>query len=99
MLPAFADVDLYTRRAASSAIPAAMMARTPVLVTNLEREAYAYLEEPAFILREEGEDEMEAVARIRKGGAAISGTEHQWAEYERRLLRRNEDALRRILLH
>lgn len=63
LLPAFAS-DEYTRVKASSTVPASLIAGSPLIADRQLLLAYTYLDEEDVYLREEGEDEVDAMARI-----------------------------------
>lgn len=80
------------------------MARVPVLVDDTELAAYSYLRPPAYILRESGESEIEAIARLRKARQAepidevtAKATELAWERYEEQLYNSNRAVLLRVL--
>ena len=77
------------------------MARVPVLVDADELAAYSYLEYPAYILREEGVDEVQTIERLREhidsAGTRESNNTAAWEQYEQNLYSQNRHALRSAL--
>jgi hypothetical protein len=71
LLPGFAT-DEYLDRKASSSVPAALIAGTPLIASEEIVGAYAYLPMDAVWLQYKGESEMDTVARI----VAWSDEEH-----------------------
>lgn len=72
------------------------MARVPVLVDADQLNAYSYLEHPAYILQQEGENEIQAIARLRKtpsGTIAQANATAAWEHYEQKLYERNRQAM------
>lgn len=63
LLPGFASKE-YLDRKASSSVPAALIAGTPLVATRAVLEAYAYLDEEAVWLQGEGETEFDVVGRV-----------------------------------
>ncbi|KAK9895945.1 hypothetical protein P389DRAFT_196059 [Cystobasidium minutum MCA 4210] len=104
VLPAFAKMQKkrYTTERASGSIPAALMARVPVLVDDVELSAYSYLEPPAYVLRKKGEDEIHAIARLRAERAhhnfTVLDETAAWEKYEKKLYERNRQFLQKALL-
>jgi len=74
------------------------MARVPVLVTRKEQAAYSYLEGPAVVWRNENENEMQALARLRRDRMNLASSQEEWQAYEDKLLQKNVDALRHMFL-
>lgn len=87
--------------AASGAIPAALMARVPVLVDPKELQAYAYLEPPAYLLRFQDEDEFQALTRLQEAGKMERLTSRDkataWEAFETRMYRKNSEVLSHAL--
>lgn len=77
------------------------MARVPVLVDKEELDAYSYLRAPAYILRDEGEDEIAAITRIRqdrqKEPAGRINDSAAWKKYEDQLYKNNSIVLAQAL--
>lgn len=77
------------------------MARVPVVVDEEELEAYSYLRPPAYILRAEGEDEIQAIARIRQshriGSSNHTSEASVWQKYEEQLYNNNSIVLAQAL--
>lgn len=72
------------------------MARVPVLLDADQLSAYSYLENPAYILQQEGENEIQAIARLRKtpsGPIAQANETAAWEQYEQKLYERNRQAM------
>lgn len=65
ILPAFASEDYLTRKA-SSTIPAAYIAEVPLIANDKLLKAYKYVDKENVYYMEQGEDEMDVVARISK---------------------------------
>jgi hypothetical protein len=65
-VPAFVDF-VYVTHKLSSAIPAGIIARVPILATPLHLEAYSFLRSPAIALHPVGMGEVEAIGLIRRG--------------------------------
>jgi hypothetical protein len=65
LLPAFAS-DSYLDRKASSSVPAALIAGTPLIATREIIEAYSYLPEDAVWIQADGESEFDVVRRLIK---------------------------------
>ncbi|KAI5268114.1 hypothetical protein E4T47_07872 [Aureobasidium subglaciale] len=63
LLPAFAS-DTYLDRKASSSVPAALIAGTPLIATKAIIEAYSYISEDTVWLQEDGESEFNVVQRV-----------------------------------
>ena len=63
LLPAFAS-DQYYDRIASSAIPAALIAGTPIVANERLLKAYTYMPREAVWLAQEGESELEVIERV-----------------------------------
>lgn len=97
LLPTFAWTRLYLQISASSSMPAAIMANTPILISDRELLAYSYLRYPAVIQRRRGEDEIEAIARIRAEGSYKQTTKAEWDAYILELTTANAVAMQRIL--
>lgn len=97
LIPAFPRPKRYTSVIASSSIPAAIMARVPVLVSQRELRAYSYLRHPAYVLREHVESEVHAIARLRLQGTLVGGSQQEWEIYEEALLQQNRRAIVRLL--
>lgn len=101
VIPAFRDRVRYTKEVASGSIAAAVMARVPVLLDEEELEAYSYLKPPAYILRAEGENEIRALARVRKSRSSQPSEEpdntQAWEAYEKELYEQNRQVLMRVL--
>nr|XP_018259482.1 uncharacterized protein I303_08411 [Kwoniella dejecticola CBS 10117]OBR81640.1 hypothetical protein I303_08411 [Kwoniella dejecticola CBS 10117] len=66
ILPAFVGWT-YLEKKLSSAIPAAIISRVPLLGSELLLNAYQFLREPAIILHKPGMREIEAIGLLRKG--------------------------------
>lgn len=80
------------------------MARVPVLVDDTELAAYSYLKPPAYILRENAESEIEAIARLRKARQAepidrlsAKATELAWERYEEEIYENNQAMFLRVM--
>lgn len=67
LLPAFASNE-YLDRKASSSVPASLIAGTPLVATRNILKAYSYLDEGVVWVQEEGEGDIEVVARVIKMG-------------------------------
>jgi hypothetical protein len=65
LLPSFASKD-YLDRKASSSVPAALIGGTPLVASQEILDAYSYLPRDAVWMQEEGETEMDTVARVLK---------------------------------
>lgn len=63
LLPGFAT-DEYLDRKASSSVPAALIAGTPLVATQAIVDTYSYLTREAVWLQEEGENELDVAARV-----------------------------------
>lgn len=63
LLPAFASEQYYDR-IASSAIPAALIAGTPIVANERLLKAYTYMPRGAVWLAQEGEDELDVIERV-----------------------------------
>ncbi|KAJ3281471.1 hypothetical protein HK104_011451 [Borealophlyctis nickersoniae] len=95
LLPAFGSEYYYINKASSS-IPASIIAGVPVLASHKLLKAYGYLSPDAAIIQEEGEDDMEAVARvIEEGGLLPDG---RWGKAGLRDLKRNVQRMRERLI-
>ena len=97
LLPAFAWTTLYLQISASSSIAAAILSHTPILVSTREMQAYSYLRPPAVVLRKRGEDEVEAIARIRAAGSYHATREEDWEQYIEELTADNLKVMKRLL--
>jgi hypothetical protein len=73
VLPGFASPE-YLDRKASSSVPAALIAGTPLVADRRLLAAYAYVEEESVWLQEDGENEFDVVERM------LSSTTEQRAE-------------------
>ena len=73
------------------------MARVPVLASRAEVEAYDHLRGPAVVMRGDGEDEMVAIARLRKERQSVRASNAEWEAYEAWLLDRNRAVLHQLL--
>jgi hypothetical protein len=73
VLPGFASPE-YLDRKASSSVPAALIAGTPLMADRRLLAAYAYVEEESVWLQEDGENEFDVVERM------LSSTTEQRAE-------------------
>lgn len=69
------------------------MSRVPVLASPSERAAYGYLRPPAVVMRAEGEDEIQAIRRLRKDRVSVGASEAEWEQYEEELFQSNRVAL------
>lgn len=57
--------------------------QTPVLANDRLLVSYSYLAPPAFILLDEDDSEVDAIARLlREGISTLRGSERDWQEYE-----------------
>ncbi|KAI5267731.1 hypothetical protein E4T47_07986 [Aureobasidium subglaciale] len=63
VLPGFASPE-YLDRKASSSVPAALIAGTPLVADRRLLEAYSYVEEESVWLQENGENEFDVVGRM-----------------------------------
>jgi hypothetical protein len=63
VLPGFASPE-YLDRKASSSVPAALIAGTPLVADRRLLAAYAYVEEESVWLQEDGENEFDVVGRM-----------------------------------
>jgi hypothetical protein len=63
LLPAFAS-DTYLDRKASSSVPAALIAGTPLIATKAIVQAYSYLSDDAVWMQADGESEFDVVRRL-----------------------------------
>ncbi|KAF1991772.1 hypothetical protein K402DRAFT_388317 [Aulographum hederae CBS 113979] len=63
LLPAFADDD-YLDRKASSSVPAALIAGTPIVATKDILNAYSYMRSKWVWFQKQGETDMEVVGRV-----------------------------------
>ncbi|TLD26255.1 gb [Venturia nashicola] len=72
LLPSFASKDYYDVKA-SSTIPAALIAGTPLVANTELLEAYTYVPKNAVWKQEEGESEMDVVRRV----VQMSQIEHE----------------------
>ncbi|KAI5200578.1 hypothetical protein E4T39_05685 [Aureobasidium subglaciale] len=63
LLPAFAS-DTYLDRKASSSVPAALIAGTPLIATKAIIGAYSYMSEDSVWLQADGESEFDVVRRV-----------------------------------
>lgn len=101
VLPAFTDKRHYISDVASGCVAAAVMARVPILVDADELAAYSYLEYPAYILRQEGDDEIQSIAKLRdnriNSSTDLLNITAAWEVYEQKLYKQNHHALQRAL--
>ncbi|KEQ69477.1 hypothetical protein M436DRAFT_55730 [Aureobasidium namibiae CBS 147.97] len=84
VLPGFASPE-YLDRKASSSVPAALIAGTPLVADRRLLAAYAYVEEESVWLQEDGENEFDVVGRMLSASAEqrAEKSEHAKANAER----------------
>jgi hypothetical protein len=97
LLPAWVPDSPYLKSRSSSSIPAAIMSRIPVLLSESEAGAYAYAEPPVRLRRMEGESEIQAIRRLRAANACGRATAEEWEEYERTIEHANDIALAAVM--
>jgi hypothetical protein len=99
LIPAFASRGtLYDT--ASSTIAAAIITRTPVLVSERHTASYTYIKGPAAIYRKVSEGAIPALERLRRSGDPRSAPEKlgaEWAAFESDIQRQNAQMWVRVL--
>ncbi|BEI95077.1 hypothetical protein CcaverHIS631_0100260 [Cutaneotrichosporon cavernicola] len=99
LIPAFASRGtLYDT--ASSTIAAAIITRTPVLVSERHTASYTYIKGPAAIFRRVSEGAIPALERLRRNGDPRSPPDKlglEWDEYESNIQRQNAEMWVRVL--
>ena len=75
IVPAFTDF-VYVDLKLSSAIPAAIISKVPILATPLVLESYSFLRPPALVLHPSGMSEVAAIGLIRQGIDPMSYLPH-----------------------
>lgn len=99
LIPAFASRGtLYDT--ASSTIAAAIITRTPVLVSERHTASYTYIKGPAAIYRKVSEGAIPALERLRRSGDPRSAPEKlgaEWAVFESEIQRQNAQMWVRVL--
>jgi len=111
ILPAFVDF-VYVDHKLSSAIPAGIISRVPILATPLLLEAYAFLRPPALVLHPSSMSEVEAVRLLRArqdpmAGEAVAlpgytpyqgaASPAEWDKYHQKLYDANARVMRTLL--
>jgi hypothetical protein len=97
LIPLWKENSQYTTIRASSSISAAVSVQVPILPSEAESAAYDFLQNIAVVKREEGESEVDAIARLRKGGLQDRALGQDWLEYLQSIEAKNESLLRDIL--
>lgn len=74
-------------------MPAAIMARVPVLASLTELAAYTYLQGPAVVLRAEDETPIVAIQRLRQEKVNVHSSGATWDAYQASLYKHNRRVL------
>lgn len=70
------------------------MSRVPLLLSTEEASAFTFLRGPAFLLRDEGQDELQAISRLRKTKeSVIWSSDAEWLAFEQEVLGNNEKTM------
>lgn len=97
MIPAFYPDSGHLSTTASIHVLSATKSRVPLLLSARELEAYSYLRPPAAIKIQPGEDEVQAILRLKTSGHYTRGRHQEWESYEESLLVANKQMMRRML--
>lgn len=97
VLPAFAGTHYYCCKA-SSTVPAALIAGTPLLATNSLISAYSYLDNTTVILQNSNETESDAMNRVLQWSKPdLTPFRHNIMELKSKLYLANKEAIQQIL--
>ena len=111
IVPAFVNF-VYVDKKLSSAIPAGIISRVPILSTPLLLEAYAFLRPPALVLHPSSMSEIEAIGLLRDRKDPMHGenvalpgykpyqgaaSRDEWDAYHARLYDANARVMRKLL--
>lgn len=99
LIPAFASRGTL-EDTASSTIAAAIITRTPVLVSERHTASYTYIKGPAAIFRKVSEGAIPALERLRRTGDPRSAPDklaREWDAFESDIQRRNAEMWVRVL--
>lgn len=98
LLPAWLHSTPYVQSRSSSSVPAAIMARTPALLSAKEVQAYSYARQPAVLDRRTGESEVVALKRLRATQQCRRSSTRHWLEFEETIKRANQQVLATLFM-